>query len=176
MLRYLLPLGIFVVLVVFLGAGLTRDPSLIPSPLIGKPAPEFHLSSVKALERTVTLADIKGKVALLNVWATWCVACRAEHPVLVDIARASSVPIYGLDYKDDRAEAINWLSTLGDPYVLSIFDPEGTFALDLGVYGVPETFVLDAEGVIAHKQIGPITREIWESQLAPLVERLRDEG
>ncbi len=174
--RYLVPLVLFIGVVTFLAAGLSRDPSLIPSPLVGKPAPQFALERLKAPAQTMTLADLKGKVLMLNVWATWCAACHAEHPFLMEIARNSGIPIYGVNYKDERTKALDWLSRLGDPYVASIYDPQGELALDLGVYGAPETFVLDANGIIAYKHIGPITAEVWRDRLAPLLRSLTDSG
>ncbi|MGE0388418.1 MAG: DsbE family thiol:disulfide interchange protein [Gammaproteobacteria bacterium] len=171
-LRYSLPAAVFVVLVVFLALGLTRDPRIVPSPLVGKPAPPFSMPQLRDPDKTLTLADLGGKVALLNVWATWCGACREEHPMLLQIARSGAVPIYGLDYKDDRAEAIAWLDRTGDPYVASGFDPQGRVGLDYGVYGAPETFVIDAAGKVAYKHIGPITPAVWNDTLLPLVKSL----
>ena len=168
MVRFLVPLAVFITVVAFLAMGLYRDPRLVPSPLIGKPAPSFSLSALKDPEKPLTGADLKGRTVLLNVWATWCVACRSEHPFLMELA-GRGVPIFGVNYKDDREAAIAWLGELGDPYEASIFDPDGTLALDLGVYGAPETFVLDASGVITHKHIGPITPEVWRDELLPLV-------
>ncbi len=176
MIRYLLPLALFLAIVSFLAVGLNRDPRIVPSPLIGKPAPAFSLTSLTAPDRRLTLADLQGRVVLLNVWATWCVACYAEHPFLLEIARSGRFPIYGINYKDQRPAALSWLERLGDPYVASIFDPEGELALDLGVYGAPETFVLDANGVIAHKHIGPITPEVWQDSLLPLLNALEPRG
>ena len=137
MIRYVLPLAVFLALVSLLAIGLTRDPTLVPSPLIGKPAPAFSLTDLQQPDRIVTRADLLGKVFLLNVWATWCVSCRAEHEVLMQIARHGEVPIYGLNYKDDRQQAVQWLERLGNPYVSNLYDPEGEVGLDLGVYGTP---------------------------------------
>lgn len=176
MIRYLAPLVLFLGVVGFLAAGLSRDPRLIPSPLVGKPAPGFALQSLKSPEQTLTLADLKGKVLMLNVWATWCAACHAEHPLLMELARVSAIPIYGVNYKDERTKAIDWLARLGDPYVASIYDPNGELALDLGVYGAPETFVLDANGIIAYKHVGPITAEVWQDRLLPLLRSLTNPG
>ena len=167
MVRVVLPLVVFLTIVVFLAVGLNRNPRLVPSPLIGKPAPLFSLSALRDANRQLTLADLKGRPVLLNVWATWCAACRAEHAFLMELARRGEVIIYGVNYKDERNAAIAWLGQLGDPYQASIYDPQGTLALDLGVYGAPETFLLDAEGVITYKHIGPLTPDVWREQLAP---------
>ena len=173
MIRYLLPLGIFIALVLLLGAGLSLNPRLVPSPLVGKPLPEFTLEELRAPGHTLTSADLRGQVSLLNAWATWCVECRREHPVLVEIAREGTVPIYGLNYKDQRPEAIAWLERLGNPYTASGFDGDGRVGLDLGVYGLPESFLVDAKGIIVHKHIGPISREVWEQEFVPVIRRLQ---
>jgi len=172
MLKLLVPLVLFSIVVAFLAVGLFRDPRLVPSPLIGKDTPQFSLESLKSPDKTLTTADLKGKPLLLNVWATWCAACRAEHNFLMHLATAANVKIVGVNYKDERGAALNWLSQLGDPYVANIYDPEGELALDLGVYGAPETFVLNSEGVIAYKHIGPLSRDIWQKQLLPLFRKL----
>ncbi len=172
MIRYLLPLGVFIALVLLLGVGLGLNPRLLPSPLVGKPLPEFTLEQLREPERVLSRTDLTGKVSLLNAWATWCVECRREHPVLVAIAREGKVPVYGLNYKDQRAAALQWLERLGDPYVASAFDADGRVGIDLGVYGLPETFLVDAHGVVVHKHVGPISREIWESEFVPLIKRL----
>lgn len=174
MLRYALPLALFVALIAFLAVGLTRDPTTVPSPLVGKRAPSFALPELRDPARTLTPADFAGKVVLLNVWGTWCVSCRQEHPLLVDLSRRKLVDIYGLNWKDDRAAAIRWLDQLGDPYVASGVDSAGNTAIDYGVYGAPETFVIDRRGVVAYKHIGPITPEVWRDTLEPLIRRLRD--
>jgi cytochrome c biogenesis protein CcmG/thiol:disulfide interchange protein DsbE len=173
MIRYLLPLGVFIALVLLLGAGLGLNPRLVPSPLVGKPLPEFTLELLRDPQRSLTRADLTGKVSLLNAWATWCVECRREHPVLVAIAREGKVPVYGLNYKDQRPDALQWLARLGDPYVASGFDADGRVGIDLGVYGLPETFLIDTHGTIVHKHIGPISPEIWESEFVPVIERLQ---
>jgi cytochrome c biogenesis protein CcmG/thiol:disulfide interchange protein DsbE len=171
--RYAAPLLLFMAVVGFLWVGLDRDPTLVPSPLVGKPAPAFVLPTVREPDQTLRLANLAGQVALLNVWATWCFACRAEHEMLLAIARDETVPIYGLNYKDDRADAVRWLNQLGDPYIASGFDQDGRVGIDLGVYGAPETFVLDRNGVIAYKHIGPITAQDWQETIRPLVLRLQ---
>jgi cytochrome c biogenesis protein CcmG, thiol:disulfide interchange protein DsbE len=172
-LKYGVPLALFVGLLVFFAVGLTRDPREVPSPFIGKPAPAFRLAQLHAPDKTIAPEDLKGKVWLLNVWASWCVSCRVEHPLLVEISRRGVVPIVGLNYKDKRDEGLQWLSKLGDPYVLSAYDVEGRVGIDYGVYGVPETFVIDKAGVVRYKQIGPVTPEAWEKTILPLVKKLQ---
>jgi cytochrome c biogenesis protein CcmG/thiol:disulfide interchange protein DsbE len=172
MTRYLVPLGIFLALVVFLGIGLGLNPREVPSPLINRQAPAFDLPQLHETGRRFGPADLRGRVWLLNVWASWCVSCRQEHPVLVDLAKAGVVPIYGLNYKDKRDEALRWLQQWGDPYTLSIMDSEGRTGIDYGVYGVPETYVIDKAGVIRYKQIGPLTPEIVREKILPLVRKL----
>jgi len=171
--RFLLPLGIFLVIVVFLGIGLTLNPREIPSPLIDKPAPAFTLAQLSNPEKTFSQKDMLGKVWMLNVWASWCVACREEHPVLVELARSKAVPIYGLNYKDKREDALAWLRQFGDPYVLSIMDNAGRTGIDYGVYGVPETFIIDKQGVIRYKNIGPVTHEVLQAKILPLIRKLQ---
>ncbi|PTR16566.1 MULTISPECIES: DsbE family thiol:disulfide interchange protein [unclassified Nitrosospira] len=176
MTRFLLPLGIFVVLVGFLLVGLNLNPRQVPSPLIGKPAPEFQLQQLHQAEQTLTSKDNLGKVWLLNVWASWCVSCREEHPLLVELAKSGIVPVYGLNYKDQRDDALKWLKQFGDPYTVSIVDPEGRTGIDYGVYGVPETYVIDKKGVIRYKQIGPVTVEALQTKILPLVKELELQG
>lgn len=173
MTRFLLPLGAFVVLVVFLFIGLRLNPREVPSPLIGKPAPAFQLQQLHQPEKTLTPKDNLGKVWLLNVWASWCASCREEHPMLVQLAKSGVAPIYGLNYKDKRNDALGWLRQFGDPYTVSIADPEGRTGIDYGVYGVPETFVIDKNGLIRYKQIGPVTQEALEKKILPLVKELQ---
>lgn len=172
MIRYLLPLGIFVALVALLAVGLGLNPREVPSPLVGKPVPEFTLPQLREPAKTLSRTDLTGRPVLLNAWATWCVECRREHPVLVAIARQGNVPVYGLNYKDQRPDALQWLERLGDPYVASGFDGDGRVGIDLGVYGLPETFLIDANGTIVHKHIGPISTEIWERDFVPVIARL----
>ena len=175
--RFLVPVAIFAVLVVVLGVGLKLDPRYVPSPLIDKPAPEFSLTTLDAEPKPMSRANLLGRTVVLNVWASWCSACRIEHPLLVSLARTRGVEIIGLNYKDTRSDALRWLAEHGDPYRQSIFDPEGKLGLDLGVYGVPETFVLDNEGVIRHKHVGPLSEETWASDFVPLLQKLtRDSG
>jgi cytochrome c biogenesis protein CcmG/thiol:disulfide interchange protein DsbE len=173
MARYLVPLGIFLVVVAFLYRGLSLDPKLVPSPLVGKPMPEFTLTRLQDPNATISDTDIKGKVALLNIWATWCVSCRAEHETLLELAKTGKVDIYGLNYKDDRAAAQQWLRQLGDPYVANAFDDSGRVGIDWGVYGAPETFIIDSQGIIRHKHVGPLTIDIINEEILPLVAELQ---
>lgn len=170
--RFLLPLGLFVGLVLFLGVGLRRDPREIPSPLLGRPAPAFKVSELTEAEQSVAPGDMLGKVWLLNVWASWCVSCRQEHPVLMEFARQGVVPIIGLNYKDQRADGIGWLKQFGNPYQRSAFDGNGRIGIDYGVYGVPETFVIDKRGVIRMKHVGPVTPAVIAEKLIPLIKEL----
>jgi cytochrome c biogenesis protein CcmG/thiol:disulfide interchange protein DsbE len=170
---FLLPAVGFVALVVAFALGLRDDPSLVPSPLIGKPAPIFDLPAIGEHRAGLSSRDLRGQVSLVNVFASWCVSCRAEHPLLMRIARAKLVPIEGLDYKDKPADALRWLETMGDPYSRIGADVEGRVAIDWGVYGAPETFVVDRRGIIADKQIGPLTPDILERRIAPLIARLQ---
>ena len=175
MTRYLLPLGVFLVLVGFLAVGLRLNPREVPSPLINKSAPPFELPSLKKPDESIGLADLKKEVSLFNVWASWCVSCRHEHPLLVELSRQQLLPIYGLNYKDQREDALRWLRTLGDPYTASAFDHDGRVGIDWGVYGVPETFVVDHNGVIRHKHTGPITKRAWQETILPLIRELQAE-
>ncbi|WP_217474634.1 DsbE family thiol:disulfide interchange protein [Stutzerimonas stutzeri] len=170
----LLPLAIFLVVAVFLYRGLFLDPTELPSALIGKPLPSFSLPSVEDPQRLITADDIKGKPALVNVWATWCVACKVEHPVLNQLAK-QGVVIYGVNYKDDNAAAQKWLREFHDPYQLNISDAQGTLGLDLGVYGAPETFIVDKQGIIRHKYVGVIDERVWREQIAALYQELVEE-
>ena len=170
--RYLLPLIVFAVLIGFLAVGLNLNPREVPSPLIGKPAPAFALARLDDPARKITHTDLKGQVWILNVWASWCVACRQEHPLLVDFAKRSTVPLYGLNYKDKRSDGLAWLARFGNPYTASLFDIDGRVGIDFGVYGVPETFVIDKQGVIRFKQIGPVTPEVLRDQIEPLLKQL----
>ncbi|HZP92894.1 MAG TPA: DsbE family thiol:disulfide interchange protein [Burkholderiales bacterium] len=173
MARFLIPLAVFLVLVAFLAIGLSRDPHEVPSPLIDKPAPAFRLPALREPQKTVSRDDLRGQVWLLNVWASWCVSCREEHPVLVELAKSGVVPIYGLDYKDTREAALKWLAERGDPYTLSIVDADGKVGIDYGVYGVPETYVIDKQGVIRYKHIGPLTAQVLQDKILPLVRKLQ---
>lgn len=170
---YLLPLAAFLVVAVFLLRGLWLNPREVPSPFIDKPAPPFTLAQLASPDAQFSPADMKGQVWLLNVWASWCVACRQEHPLLVELGRQKAVPIIGLNYKDKPEAAKGWLAQLGNPYDLSVKDNDGRIGIEYGVYGVPETFVIDKNGVIRYKQIGPVTEEVWQKTLLPLIQKLR---
>jgi cytochrome c biogenesis protein CcmG/thiol:disulfide interchange protein DsbE len=175
-LKFLLPLAIFLGLVGFLMKGLSLDPREVPSPLINKPAPAFGLTQLDNPGVTIKRDDMLGKVWLLNVFASWCVACREEHPLLVEFGRMKMLPIYGLNYKDDRMAGMKWLASFGNPYEASLFDGDGRVGIDYGVYGVPESFLIDAKGVIRYKQIGPFTPEAIQTKLIPLVQQLQKEA
>ncbi|MEJ2388411.1 MAG: DsbE family thiol:disulfide interchange protein [Chromatiaceae bacterium] len=153
--------------------GLYQDPHLVPSPLIGRPAPKFTLPALEDPKVTISNADLKGKVSLVNVWATWCVSCRAEHKELMRLAKVDGVRILGLNYKDDREDAKRWLQIYGNPYVANAFDADGRVGIDWGVYGTPETFLVDRNGIIRYKQIGPIDQQVWEKTLRPLIDKLK---
>lgn len=173
MTRFLVPLGLFALLVMFLAAGLKLDPREVPSPLIGKPAPRFTLPQLAEPTAKFSSGDMKGKVWMLNVWASWCVSCREEHPVLVEFSKTGTVPLYGLDYKDQTPDAQRWLKQFGDPYTASLVDADGRVGIDYGVYGVPETYVIDKQGVIRYKQIGPVTHEVLNGKILPLLAELK---
>jgi len=170
------PLIIFLALAVVLAIGLTRDPGKVPSPLVGKSVPEFSLPPVKGRTLGLSSADLRGEVSIVNVFASWCVACREEHPLLMQLKQSGFVPIHGLNYKDRPDDAARWLDEMGDPYVRTGADLDGRVGIDWGVYGVPETFVIDREDRIVYKQIGPIIPEVLNEELRPLIERLRGEG
>jgi cytochrome c biogenesis protein CcmG/thiol:disulfide interchange protein DsbE len=172
MMRFIWPFIVFVVLAGFLYVGLHLDPREVPSPLIGKPAPAFNLPQLHDPTKQFSPQQMKGKVWLLNVWASWCVSCKEEHPILVELARQNIVPVYGLDYKDKRVDAEMTLSSAGDPYTLVVSDSDGRIGIDYGVYGVPETYVIDKQGVIQYKQIGPITHRSLREKILPLVAEL----
>jgi cytochrome c biogenesis protein CcmG/thiol:disulfide interchange protein DsbE len=172
MTRFAIPLVLFILLVGFLAVGLRHDPHEVPSPFIGKPAPAFQLAQLRDPSKTFSAADMRGKVWLLNVWASWCVTCRDEHPLLLQYARSGALPIYGLNYKDKREDALSWLGELGDPYVLSVSDSDGRVGIDYGVYGAPETYLIDRNGIIRFKQIGPVTPDVWEKTILPLAQQL----
>ena len=171
--KSLIPLAVFIVLVGVLAIGLTRDPHEIPSPLIGKPAPSFTAPVLDGGGKTFSAKDMLGKVWLLNTWASWCVACRQEHPILVEFSKTGTLPIIGLDYKDKDADGLKWISRYGNPYNVSITDSDGRIGIDFGVYGVPESFLIDKGGIIRYKQIGPFTEEALRDKLLPLVRELQ---
>lgn len=172
--KYLIPFGIFAVLVVLFVVGLGLDPREVPSPLIDKPAPEFELPRLHDPEETFGRADLLGNgVSLVNVWASWCTACRQEHPFLMDLSRQGAIPIYGLNYKDERADALGWLRRFGDPYAASAFDHDGRVGIEWGVYGVPETFIVDGRGTIRYKHIGPLNEQVWQEKIMPIIDDIR---
>ncbi len=176
MLKYIIPLVIFIVMAVFLAVGLNLNPRDIPSPLIDKPAPAFSAPKLGAPSETLSQADMKGKVWLFNVWASWCVSCRSEHPILNQLAQQKAAVIVGLNYKDEPDAAKNWLTQLGNPYDVSIMDQEGRIGIDWGVYGVPETFVIDKKGVIRYKHTGPVTSQDVQAIFLPLIAKLQAEN
>lgn len=169
-----LPLAVFLLVAVFLYRGLYLDPAELPSAMIGKPFPAFALPNVQG-DRQLTEADLKGKPALVNVWATWCISCKVEHPVLNKLAQ-QGVLIYGVNYKDINADALKWLAEFHNPYQMDIRDEQGTLGLDLGVYGAPETFFIDAKGIIRDKYVGVIDETVWREKLAPVYQGLVDEA
>jgi len=176
-LKSLTPLVLFLALAALLFYGLKLDPRKVPSPLVGKPAPTFSLPALQDPSRMVSDADFKGKISLVNVWASWCVSCRAEHEELMKLSREEQdVQILGLNWKDDPNDATRMLRTFGDPYVVSAFDPDNKVGIHWGVYGAPETFVVDAKGIIRYKHIGPIDRQVWEQTLRPLVQEIKAES
>lgn len=169
--RYLVPVGVFAALVAFLYFGLGRDKETLPSPLIGKPAPIFELPRLDDPSQKISNREFAGKPYVLNVWGTWCVGCRQEHDTLLEIARRAEVPLLGLDWNDDLSMAQRWLRELGDPYVVTAYDGEGRAAIDWGIYGAPETFLIDAKGIIVQKYVGPLTLDIWERDFVPLIKQ-----
>jgi len=171
--RYLLPLLVFLVMVGFFAVGLRLNPHEVPSPLIGKPAPAFNLPLLGAPDQKLAMQDLKGKVWVLNVWASWCTPCRVEHPLITELAKTGGVPVYGLNYKDKPADAKAWLDKLGNPFAATVSDVDGLVGIDYGVYGVPETFVIDKQGVIRLKHIGPMTPEALRDTVLPMVDKLR---
>ena len=166
----------FAALVLLLGVGLTLNPREVPSPLIGKPAPAFELPLLHAPDKTFSQKEMLGKVWVLNVWASWCPPCLVEHPVITALAQAQLAPVVGLNYKDARDDALPWLKRNGDPFAFSVFDLDGRIGIDYGVYGVPETYVIDRKGVIRYKYIGPLTPEASRSKVQPLLKELAREG
>ncbi len=177
-LRYSIPLVIFAVIAAFLSWGLKEgyNPKHIPSPLIGKSVPAFSLPSLEQANTQISDKDLLGNIYLLNVWATWCVSCRREHQTLVELSQSAQVQIVGLNWKDERNKAQVWLRQLGNPYTVNIFDEKGRTAIDLGVYGAPETFLVDSQGIIRFKYAGPVTHELFDSQIRPLIEQLKSKG
>lgn len=170
--RVLIPLIIFLILILFLWRGLQLDPRQLNSALLNKPVPTFSIATLENPQQQMTSKVFLGHVSLLHVWATWCITCQAEHPELMDLSRTTDIPIYGLNYKDDRATAIKWLKEHGNPYRMIGFDGEGKVAIDLGVYGTPETYVIDSKGVIRYKLIGTLTPQVWQQKILPLIDKL----
>ncbi len=171
--RYALPLVLFALLVVLFIVGMQLDPRKVPSPLIDKPLPQFDLAQLHDADLTINNDSFSGEVVLVNVWASWCVSCRYEHPILMEYSRSGEVALYGMNYKDTRENALEWLKQYGDPYRTSAFDPLGRTGMDFGVYGVPETYVLDKEGVLRYKHIGPISQQDLDDTIVPLIKKLR---
>jgi cytochrome c biogenesis protein CcmG, thiol:disulfide interchange protein DsbE len=176
MLKFIIPLVLFIVLAVFLALGLKGKPGEIPSPLLNKPAPAFSAPKLNAPNEKLSPADLKGKVWLFNVWASWCVSCRAEHPIINQLAQQQAAIIVGLNYKDDPDAAKKWLETLGNPYNDSVMDADGRIGIDWGVYGVPETFVMDKHGIVRYKHTGPVTEEDVQNIFLPLIAKLQAES
>lgn len=176
MARFLIPLALFIALAVFLGIGLTKDPRLLPSPLINKQAPDFNLPRLFQPEQKISQKEFIGKVSIFNVWASWCGACREEHPFMVQLAKEHVVTIFGLNYKDNRKDAQHWLADYGgNPYTAIAFDQSGRTGIDWGVYGVPETFIIDKKGRIRYKQVGPLYPKVWKETLLPIIKKLQAE-
>ncbi|MCG8325434.1 MAG: DsbE family thiol:disulfide interchange protein [Thiotrichales bacterium] len=173
---YLLPLGIFAGLVILFSFGLGLNPRLIPSPLIDQPAPVFSLPKLYKPDELFQQTNLQGEVSLFNIWATWCPSCKQEHPVLMKIAETGSVPIYGLYYKDDPAAGREWLKTHGDPYQANAVDRNGKVGIEWGAYGTPETFVIDQQGIVRYKHVGPISWQDWQDVLLPVIQSLRDKS
>jgi cytochrome c biogenesis protein CcmG/thiol:disulfide interchange protein DsbE len=170
--RYLLPLIAAIVLVPILILGLRSDPSKLPSQFIGKPAPVFDLPTLREPTRRISTSDLSGQISLVNIWATWCVGCRAEHEFLMELERQQDIPIYAINWRDNRAEALNWLAQYGDPYIASGFDEDGRVGIDWGVYGAPETFLVNTDGHVIYRFTGPLSRELWEQEFVPLIAEL----
>jgi cytochrome c biogenesis protein CcmG, thiol:disulfide interchange protein DsbE len=167
--RFILPLGIFALLAIVLAIGIKHSPTkgTIPSPLIGKAAPQFTLPVLTDSNRTLSSADLKGRWYVFNVWGTWCFECRAEHDTLLEIQRRAQVPLIGLDWKDEEPDALRWLAELGNPYEVVATDRDGRIAIDWGVYGAPETFLVDPQGIVVYKFVGALTLEAWQTEFVP---------
>jgi len=168
--KYFAPLVIFALLILVLMSGLGKDPSLLPSPLIAKPAPQFELPSLTEPGKTVSNASFANEMAVVNVWATWCVGCRQEHPFLMELSKSGEVPIFGLNWRDNQTEAQRFLQQLGNPFVESAFDGDGRVGIDWGVYGAPETFLIGPDGTVLYKHLGPLNRALWEENFVPHIE------
>jgi cytochrome c biogenesis protein CcmG/thiol:disulfide interchange protein DsbE len=175
-LRFLWPLALFATVMGFLFVGLGLNPREVPSPLIGQPAPAFQLTRLEDPSQRISRDELLGQVWMLNVWASWCAPCREEHPLVVDLSKRNPVPVYGLNYKDQDVAARNWLANLGNPYRATLVDTDGRVGIDYGVYGVPETFVIDREGIIRFKHTGPLTPEVLRTRIEPLLKELQGAG
>lgn len=173
MARFILPFVIFMIVAAFLFIGLGLNPHEVPSPLVGKPAPAFSLPQLHEPEKQFSLQDMKGKVWLFNVWASWCTACEYEHPLFMELSRQNLVPLYGMDYKDKREDGMAWLQKHGNPYTLVVSDAEGRVGIEYGVYGVPETYLIDKQGVIQYKHIGMVTEKDLSEKILPMVKELQ---
>ncbi|MGY8815675.1 MAG: DsbE family thiol:disulfide interchange protein [Gammaproteobacteria bacterium] len=173
MLKYLIPLIVFSCLVILFVFGLQNDPSIVPSPFIDKPLPQISLPTLSDPSISIDTNDLKGEVTLINIWATWCIPCRQEHALLVDLAKNNDVKVVGLNYKDNRDDAMKWLVSLGDPYNIVLFDEDGKAGIDLGLYGVPETFIIDKNAIVKHKHIGPLTEENISETIIPMIKELK---
>ncbi len=167
MTRFLAPLGVFIVLIVVFSIGLLRDPTELPSTFLDRSQPGFDLPTLKNPDQRVTSGDYSGRSVLVNVWATWCVGCRQEHDFLMQLAENRVIPIYGINWRDRRPDALRWLEQYGDPYVASGFDEDGRVAVDWGVYGAPETFLISPEGIVLYKHLGPLSTEVWQQEFVP---------
>lgn len=167
--RYLVPLLLVAIMIPVFIIGLNRDPSELPSPFLNKPAPEFELPRLKDPARTVGSADYAGQMVLVNIWATWCAGCRQEHAYLLKLASETDIPIYGLNWRDQRSKALAWLRELGDPYVASGFDEDGRVGIDWGVYGAPETFLISADGIVLYKHLSPLSEMVWQRDFEPRI-------
>jgi len=172
--RFLLPLVAVVIMIPILILGLQSDPSELPSQYIGKPAPEFSLPTLKDPSKTFSTADLKGQVSLVNIWATWCGGCRTEHGFLLELSRTNTIPIYAIDWRDNRPDALEFMNQLGDPYVVSGFDEDGRVGIDWGAYGAPETFLIDAKGMVVYRFTGPLNRALWEQEFVPRIAELTE--
>lgn len=173
-LGFYMPIALFAGIVVYLAIGLTLDPNKLPSMLIDKPVPEFTLAAIEGFDQGLSSSDLKGKVSLVNIWGSWCVACIIEHPLLMELAKNNTIPIYGIDWKDPPGAGAAWLQKKGNPYTLIGDDADGRVAIDFGVTGAPETFIVDKDGRIRYKYIGPITTEVWNEIILPIVEELQE--
>lgn len=170
--RYLLPFVAALILIPIMILGLRSDPSVLPSQYIGKPAPEFNLPTLRDPDKTISNEDLKGQISLVNIWATWCVGCRAEHQFLMALSREKTIPIYAINWRDNRPDALRWLEALGDPYVASGFDGEGRVGIDWGAYGAPETFLVNADGHVVYRFTGPLSRALWNQEFVPRIAEL----